>query len=295
MKSLHGCGLMVAVLSCAAACAGSGPGWSASFEAAEETAGRRSVPLLVHFHAAWCGPCRKMEQQVFSSLAVQRALQEGLVAVQVETSRRPDVAQRFGATTIPRDVVIYPDGTVETLGVGFVPPPAYLALLRDTAARGRMIALTQQEVARPTEPRTKRNPVQSVPDVVDPGVAEEIVGLSGYCPVMLTGRKQWVAGVPDLAERHRGVLYYFSDKQRRVEFRADPDHYAPRNLGCDPVVLSREQRAITGRIRYGVFFDGSLYLFRTEQNRQEFRLRPLKYTRIQHAVRPAELSGQTFR
>jgi len=288
--------ILVIIVS-ASAIAGHGPGWYSSFDEAEQVAQSQQVPLLVHFHAAWCGPCRKMDQEVFTSPAVQRALQEGLAAVQIETTARPDLAQRFGATTIPRDVVVYPDGQVETLGVGFVPQPSYLAILRDTAARGRMIAMTRSEQkseSQIVEQRSKTS-VQVVPEVKDDVIDEEIIGLSGYCPVMLSDRKEWIPGSADIAERHRGVLYYFSAHSQRERFLEDPDRFAPRNLGCDPVLLTRDQRAITGRIRYGLFFDGNLYLFRTVRNREEFRRHPLKYTRIQHAIRPAELSGQTFR
>ncbi len=290
-------GFVLATVICATAAAGHGPGWQSSFEEAEQIAQRQQVPLLLHFHAAWCGPCKKMEQQVFSSPSVQRALQEGLVAVQVETSARPDIAQQFGATTIPRDVVIYPDGKIETLGVGFVPQSSYLAILRDTAARGRMIAMTRRD-REPAEPESERRAdtsVQVVPEVKGDEIDEEIIGLSGYCPVMLSDRKEWIPGSADIAERHRGVLYYFSAHKQRDRFRENPDRYAPRNLGCDPVLLTRDQRAITGRIRYGLFFDGNLYLFRTVENREEFRRQPLKFTRVQHAIKPTELSGQTFR
>jgi len=277
------------------ALAGHGPGWQTSFEDAERLAAQDQVPLLVHFHAPWCGPCRQMDQRVFSSPVVQRALQEGLTAVKVDISERPDLKNRFGADSIPRDLVVYPDGSVETLSVGMVPLGSYLSLLRNTAARGRSIAMTRMEETE-VEVVEKRSPVaESVPTMSDAAEDKEIVGLSGYCPVMLSIRKKWVLGQSDLTERYRGVLYYFSGEEQRDQFLDNPDRYAPRNLGCDPVVLFKEQRAVTGRIRYGAFFDGKLYLFRTAQSRSEFKRKPLRYTRIQHAIKPTELTGQTFR
>ena len=94
--------------------------WLESFEEAEQAAAQQQVPLLIHFYASWCGPCRQMEQRVFSSPTVQYALQEGLTAVKVNISERPDLKDRFGADTIPRDIVVYPDGSVVTLSVGHV-------------------------------------------------------------------------------------------------------------------------------------------------------------------------------
>jgi YHS domain-containing protein/thiol-disulfide isomerase/thioredoxin len=276
------------------ALAGHGPGWQVSFEDAERQAAQQQIPLLVHFHASWCGPCHQMDQRVFSSPIVQRALQEGLTAVKVDIAERPDLKDRFGADSIPRDIVVYPDGAVETLSVGMVPQGSYLSLLRNTAARGRSIAMTRMEEAETEEIEKRSQVVESVPTMKDAAEDKGIVGLSGYCPVILSGRKEWVRGQADLTERYRGVLYHFSGEKQRDQFLENPDRYAPRNLGCDPVVLFKEQRAVTGRIRYGAFFDGKLYLFRTAQSRSEFRRKPLRYTRIQHAIKPAELTGQTF-
>lgn len=285
-----------------------GPGWQQSFDTAERLAEEQQVPLLLHFHASYCGPCHTMERTVFSTSAVQRALQDGLVAVKIDIEARSDLKDRFGVRTIPRDVVVYPDGTTETLCVGLIPAESYREKLRKTAVRGRAMLMTlmeqlesedvrEPEVPRPREPQESRPAVESLPIVsAEPEEeAEEIVGLNGYCPVMLTGQKQWVTGREELSERYRGVLYYFGGESQREEFLRQPDRYAPRNLGCDPVVLVREQRAVTGRIRYGAFFDGKLYLFRTAESRREFRRHPLKYTRVQHAVKSTELSGQTFR
>ena len=176
-----------------------------------------------------------------------------------------------------------------------VPQGSYLSILRRTAARGRTIAMT---LTRDSDLAATEKPgdiIESLPAVLGGHSDGEIIGLSGYCPVMLSEAKQWKPGKANLAERYRGVLYYFSGHEKRLEFLKNPDRYAPRNLGCDPVVLLNEQRAVTGRIRYGAFFDGKLYLFRTEESRRKFKLHPLRYTRIQHAVRPSELTGQIFR
>lgn len=287
--------LVMTFLICGSVSASPDRGWLASFEDAEREAARRQIPLLVHFHAPWCGPCRQMDGQVFSSPVVQRALQNGLAAVKVDITERPDLKERFAAESVPRDVVVYPNASVQTLSVGLVPEGSYLSILRRTAARGRSIVTRIPENSDSAAPEESRNRFESLPPVIHESPDEEIIGLSGYCPVMLTASRQWVPGHKDLAVRYRGVLYYFSGDEHRHEFLKNPDRYAPRNLGCDPVVLHREQRAVTGRIRFGAFFDGRLYLFRTEETRREFRLHPLRYTRIQHAVMPSELSGQVFR
>ena len=95
MKCIAPSAVILTFLVSGTALAGNGFGWQASFEDAERQATQQQVPLLMHFHSSWCGPCRQMDQQVFSSPVVQRAMQEGLTAVKVDITERPDLKERF--------------------------------------------------------------------------------------------------------------------------------------------------------------------------------------------------------
>jgi YHS domain-containing protein/thioredoxin-related protein len=245
-------------------------GWYDTYEAARNAAENRDLPLLIHFHASYCGPCRQMSSQVFSSREVQQQLREGLAAVEVDVSRDPSLAAQFGASTIPRDVVVYRDGTTETLNVGFKSILAYMSLLREVAARGAK---------------------SSVPHIVE---ASKIIGLEGFCPVRLLRDRKWVSGHEDFASTYRGITYFFSTEELQQMFLKAPSDYAPQNLGCDPIVLLADDRAVTGKIRFGAFFDDRLYLFSSQENRARFKQSPLKYTRIRHAIRLDELTGQRY-
>lgn len=245
-----------------------GEGWYSTFEEAQTAATSQNVPLLIHFHASWCGPCRQMEGQVLSRAEVQGALREGLAAVEVDVSQHPDIAQQYGATTVPRDVVVLPDGSSRTLNVGFKSVTGYLSLL--------------QSVARPT-------PARSEPQSITPPI-----GLEGFCPVTLLAERKWVSGSKTLKATYRGVTYYLSSEAALDTFNNDPRRYSPQNLGCDPVVLLKNQKAVTGKIKYGAFFDDQLFLFDSFENRKAFKASPLKFTRIQHAIKVDELAGQRF-
>jgi thioredoxin 2 len=93
----------------------------ASF-AAETTT---SVPVVVDFWAAWCGPCR-MIAPVLQDLAERHAGK--LKVVKVDVDANPQLGMRFGAQSIPLLVVLRDGGEVDRV-VGALPPRALEARL----------------------------------------------------------------------------------------------------------------------------------------------------------------------
>ena len=85
--------------------------------AAETTA---SVPVVVDFWAAWCGPCR-MISPVLEDLAKHHA--GHLKVVKVDVDANPALTARFGARSIPLLVVIRNGQEVDRI-VGALPRTA---------------------------------------------------------------------------------------------------------------------------------------------------------------------------
>lgn len=79
-----------------------------------------SVPVLVDFWAAWCGPCR-MISPVLEDLAKRHA--GHLKVVKADVDANPGLAARFGAQSIPLLVVIR-DGKEVDRVVGALPRAA---------------------------------------------------------------------------------------------------------------------------------------------------------------------------
>jgi thioredoxin 2 len=83
---------------------------------AEET--KASVPVVVDFWAAWCGPCR-MIAPVLHDLAVRKAGK--LKVVKVDVDANPQLGARFGAQSIPLLVALRDGQEVDRI-VGALPP-----------------------------------------------------------------------------------------------------------------------------------------------------------------------------
>lgn len=76
--------------------------WPLDDESFSRTVESSTVPVLVDFHATWCGPCKMMAPAV-DELAAKN-IGKALVA-KLDTDRAPATAQRFGIMGVPTTIV----------------------------------------------------------------------------------------------------------------------------------------------------------------------------------------------
>jgi YHS domain-containing protein/thiol-disulfide isomerase/thioredoxin len=104
------------------------------------------------------------------------------------------------------------------------------------------------------------------------------LGLDGFCPVTLCEKRDcWVAGDIRWGAIHRGHTYLFAGEAEQKAFLADPDRYAPVLDGNDPVLALERSRAVPGARDHGVFYEGRVYLFASEDTLEVFRKDPDRY------------------
>ena len=294
-------GLILVVLATTSRVVGAEPSsiWRPDFKAALAEAEQQKLPLLIHFHADWCMPCQRMEREVFATPAVRDLLGSHFVAVKVNSDQRQDLVKRYGVETLPSDVIVDSlSGRVIAMTSGFQDRTGYIANASQAESRfvnahaaDLVITKSEQQSGDPTQPAIG----SSTDRQAELGDARPIVGLDGFSPVALAKHRQWNRGSPRLAWDYKDVTYHLGSRDELIEFRNNPEAFAPKLLGCDPVILWESDKAVAGDIRYGAFFDDELFLFRSDERRRQFKANPEKYIRLQHALKVDQIERTVLR
>lgn len=278
--------------------------WKQDFTEAAKEAKQAARPLLIHFHATWCPPCRQMEKDVLHHAEVRELLTQQFVAVMIDSDQHPELVSQFEIKSLPSDVIIAPDGVVVLKAEGGRDRKAYLVQLRHTLEQfapptetpsGRVPGERLAQESTPGTARVREQPREPIRDDKPVTEVKLLVGLDRFSPVALAKDRQWRKGKTDLALVYQGVVYLLCDAEEYREFQSNPAKYAPRLLGCDPVILWNSDRAVPGSTQFGAYFDGELFLFASPENRDRFKSSPTLYARPQHALKVDQIDGPRWR
>ncbi len=267
--------------------------WRTDFDAALSEAEEKKLPLLMHFSADWCMPCQQMEQSVFASSLVKEMLATRSVVVKLNFEKNTRLVHFYGVKFLPTDIALDPQtGRVLASHSGPLDQAAYLKWAQQSESR---YLAAHPKPVNPDEKLAGSKPDVIVGTVAHLGDPAPLVGLDGYSPVSIMKSRKWTRGSVSFAWDYKGVLYYLSTRDELLEFRKSPESYAPKLLGCDPVVLWETDRAICGSPDFAAFYDGELFLFKTEERRKQFKANPQKFTKLQHALKVDQIDRTAIR
>ncbi len=141
--------------------------WQQDIEAAKVAARDSGRLVLVHVVADGCGPCRSLETNVFAQPGVAGAIEQRFVPVKLNANEFPAIAQGFGITRVPTDLILTPDGQVLSKAISPATPSAYIA---ETTAVANQYA---SQLGRPYKVATASPPS---PPVLNQAYADLAIG-----------------------------------------------------------------------------------------------------------------------
>lgn len=84
-----------------------------------------SRPVIVDFHALWCGPC-KIQSPILKEVAVE--LREKVRVIKIDVDQNPEIGRRFHIQGVPT-LVVFKNGEVKYKQAGVHSKPQLMNIL----------------------------------------------------------------------------------------------------------------------------------------------------------------------
>ena len=249
-------------------------GWRHNFEVALREAKSRNAPMLVHFYADWCPPCRRMEANVLNRPSIN-ALLDTVIGVKLNSDTNRSLASRFGVSSLPSDVILNPDGTVRNVHSGSTSLATYESRLRSLISSpvrdARRAGTAVPKLAGPAQPGTRHrsielvlSPAANTPVAEDTADAALNAAVPPTDPPGGTKKEQQALGMTVQFESHTACVVHTGSGE-----------YVGLG-GYSPVSLS-DARWSRGAAEFADSYNGVVYWFCSKEELNAFRREPEKF------------------
>jgi tetratricopeptide (TPR) repeat protein len=145
---------MAACIVAIAGTAGAEINWSdASYEQMLQRAQQENKNVFIDFYATWCGPCKRLDKDVYPDARVETLL-NSMVSAKFDAEKDPwkPTADKFRVRAYPTLIVISPEGKEIGRYIGYMDPPDFVEVIGAYAAgQSQMDVLAAQLAKNPDD------------------------------------------------------------------------------------------------------------------------------------------------
>ena len=149
-----------------------------SFKEILEKAQKENKPIFIDAYAEWCGPCKKMDRDVFVAPSVGEVYNAKFINVKIdmEKGEGPELAKKYGIQAYPSFLFLDTDGGMLHRSVGYQQPDAFIELANVATDPAKQLgSMARQYFNGNRQPDFLYNYAVALMDVMDPK-AKEIAG-----------------------------------------------------------------------------------------------------------------------
>lgn len=114
-----------------------------------ERAKQENKYVFIDFYATWCGPCKKLDAEVYPDPAAEKLL-NAMVSAKFDAEKDPwkPVADEFRVSAYPTLIVLAPDGKEMGRYVGYLPAPEFVEVIGGYAAGKSQLEMLEAQLAK---------------------------------------------------------------------------------------------------------------------------------------------------
>jgi thiol-disulfide isomerase/thioredoxin/YHS domain-containing protein len=282
--------------------------WRKDYAAARAESAASGRPLLLHFGATWCGPCKRVERKVFTNPEAIAVINAQFVPVKIDVDDHPELKKQFTVSSIPADLVVAPDGRIVQRETGDKTAAVYVASLRRAqtyyvqsvaAARRAVPQMPAMQMSAMGGAHANQAVVAGVGFQASPQVIGPPRGHQSVAPATPSAMSRQQPFPVQQPIPHQVIPQQFAVQQpvARPPVAQQPPTVAsvgPAGSpfvfeGFCPVSLTERGEWTAGRKEYGLRHRGRTYLFAGPDEWQRFNANPDKYTPLASGFDPVLL------